>query len=784
MKFLTILFVTLISISIICNSQPYVEITDPGFADLGYGSFNFSDLDNDGFIDIVICGIEEITRELKTQICYNNQDGTFQCIDIPDFPKVYSANIALGDYNQDALPDILIAGDGYDPLVQLWKNEGLRSFSRVEAQLANVSSADANAEFRDYDNDGDLDILLSGFIHTDLYYIESTKIYKNEGNDHFTEIQLTNANDNRSGIFGDSDSDGDLDLLTNGWKGFGIHKNNGQGNFDDWNSLEFTFPAGIMKWFDYDNDGKLDIIISGRGAAADDYFTRIMENTGNPEVPFVFLENTPFVPLMRSSIDIKDYDDDGDMDILMAGTVDFDAKTYIVKIYDFQDGNYIENTTVTLPQLGNSCARWFDLENDGDYDMLISGEFDSLSISGCDNEFHTILLRNELNSNTFLKNTSPSIPTNLNIVTSQDSATLSWDRSSDNETPQNQLSYNVAVNSFYGDSNFIYVESDVPTGTRFLPQYGNAQTLTTKFLRDMSEGLYYGRVQSIDAVFSGSGFSAPELFAIGIPAKPASVTAEVISSTEIDLYWEDSSVNEFRYVIEQQTNLTPGLGFEVIGQVGTDTSSFTTQYSGDGIYSFRIKSENPNGSSEYSISDNIAVGIPHKPDTLLLEIGLGIVELSWNNMINELGFILERSFTGEAGTYETIAAISMNDTTYSDPIVQYDYVYYRLKAVNPNGESPFVYAEYNLVLGFENLNDVSPIVIYPNPAKDMILIDHIDKQCEQVILYDITNNILFDHNISKNVKTLSINLSGYKPGLYFLVFQGKSRIVCKRIIVE
>ena len=69
----------------------------------------------------------------------------------------------------------------------------------------------------DYDNDGDLDILLTG----DTGSIRVSKIYRNDGDNTFTEqtsIALTGVNDS-SVAWGDYDNDGDLDILLTGYTG-------------------------------------------------------------------------------------------------------------------------------------------------------------------------------------------------------------------------------------------------------------------------------------------------------------------------------------------------------------------------------------------------------------------------------------------------------------------------------------------------------------------------------------------------------------------------------------
>ena len=72
-----------------------------------------------------------------------------------------------------------------------------------------------SVDWGDYDNDGDLDILITG----ETYSGEDSKIYKNNGDGTFTEqtgISLTGVSYS-SAAWGDYDNDGDLDIVLSGY---------------------------------------------------------------------------------------------------------------------------------------------------------------------------------------------------------------------------------------------------------------------------------------------------------------------------------------------------------------------------------------------------------------------------------------------------------------------------------------------------------------------------------------------------------------------------------------
>jgi len=83
-----------------------------------------------------------------------------------------------------------------------------------------------------------------------------------------TEISLTGVNES-SVAWGDYDNDGDLDILITGLSDPGgwiskIYSNNGNNSFTEQTGISLTGVAqGSVAWGDYDNDGDLDILLTG-----------------------------------------------------------------------------------------------------------------------------------------------------------------------------------------------------------------------------------------------------------------------------------------------------------------------------------------------------------------------------------------------------------------------------------------------------------------------------------------------------------------------------------------
>ena len=180
------------------------------------------------------------------------------------------------DYDGDNLLDAFcskIFGLGY-----LMKNSGNGTFADVSttADMTATAASDAmSAAWGDYNNSGRPSVVLAR-------KNQPLTLYHNNGDGTFTDVSDTSglsvAVDAQSAIWGDYDNDGWLDLfVTAGPYPSGAHSahwlfhNNGNGTFSD-----VSATAGISRttqaatgavWFDYDNDGYLDLYVGNWGTA-------------------------------------------------------------------------------------------------------------------------------------------------------------------------------------------------------------------------------------------------------------------------------------------------------------------------------------------------------------------------------------------------------------------------------------------------------------------------------------------------------------------------------------
>lgn len=249
----------------------------------------------------------------------------------------------------------------------------------------------ANA-WGDYDGDGDLDFVISGL---DAQSILITALYANNQG---TFSEVTTAHLTGVGVgsveWGDYDNDGDLDLLLCGATVNSIddkrpitriYINTGGGHFDE--LVRAQLPAmyhGEAKWGDYNNDGRLDIVLAGNGK------TGVFKNLGDGTFAELPNLNFPFL-FTNGRVSWSDYDNDGDL-FFSGWNGGYMNEGSVAKLFrnDGQDA-FIDVTPSVLRGQHRGDAAWGDVNADGDLDLVVAGDF---RLNGYDQCYSTLYLNN------------------------------------------------------------------------------------------------------------------------------------------------------------------------------------------------------------------------------------------------------------------------------------------------------------------------------------------------------------------------------------------------------
>ena len=482
--------VFLLATSLLMHAQQF-EAAGISFAGAGRSAVAWADYDNDHDLDLLVSGIG--ADDMPVTVLYRNDNGDFSDSGI-EFTPVKESSACWGDYDQDGDQDLLLCGNSMTgDVTRIYRNdEG--TFTEIDPGLPAIQNGESI--WADVDSDGDLDIFITGNWIAALYLNQ-------EGS--FTGMgQSFGYFSSSSAAFGDYDNDGDLDLLIIGDSGAGAVSKifrNDDGSFIDVGAGLSGLMSGTTSWVDYDNDGDLDVAISGFDDALEAQFF-LYKNDGKQFTP-VYSGIEGFA---LGGADWADFDLDGDIDLVTSGKAT-GCGAYVSGIYR-NDGNDVFYKLSDAISTATRCALgWADFENDGDPDFIIAG-LNTLEVP------FTKLYLNTAGDNQFKPNSPPSSPVYFASEVTGNEALLSWTGAIDPETSFPGLNYNLMLSSSLGGCEIISPMSIYPEGTRMITGIGNAGQIESLRVGSLMPGTYYWSVQAIDQAYEGSEFSAQQTFTI------------------------------------------------------------------------------------------------------------------------------------------------------------------------------------------------------------------------------------------------------------------------------
>jgi hypothetical protein len=337
------------------------EFTDihAGLKEAFYSSTAWGDYDGDGDLDVLITGS-------RLALVYRNDNGTFTDLNA-GLTGVNDSSGDWGDYDNDGDLDILITGESLTGgITKIYRNDG-GVFADIQIGLPGVRKG--SGVWGDYDHDGRLEIVLSGYAGPEII----TRIYRNNGNNSFVDINAhLMAVYESSAAWGDFDSDGDLDLAMSGVgaDGTDIYRNDG-GAFTRLTIMPDGTGVwwGSVAWGDYDNDGDLDLLMNGY-VPGDNPKLYLFRNEGGS---FTRIYLGAIGGTYHGNAAWGDYNNDGNLDIAIVGNKSLGYLPY-AGIWRNDGNNGFTDITAGLPGLKDGSITWGDYDNDGRLDIVLVGE--------------------------------------------------------------------------------------------------------------------------------------------------------------------------------------------------------------------------------------------------------------------------------------------------------------------------------------------------------------------------------------------------------------------------
>lgn len=313
----------------------------------------------------------------------------FQEVEIRDIAKMrINYGNAVADYDQDGDLDVFIvaynsfASNDPESWSRLLENKGgwfedVTISAGFGSQYANSAASDnkIGASWGDFDNDGYPDLFLA--------HSASIQLYRNMGNGTFSDVSAKSnitpcaACVNTSGLWWDYDNDGDLDLYISDYQNPNrLFNNQGDGTF-----AEVTLAVGLddhgSTWcsipFDVNGDGWMDLyVINDYGQSR--FYVNENANFFRDSTIKYGLRNTG----NAMGVTIGDYNNDGYFDMYITNISEFQGNALFT---GSTSGGFSEEAVAQGVENGHWGwgTHFFDADHDGDEDLYLVNGWGSLT---------------------------------------------------------------------------------------------------------------------------------------------------------------------------------------------------------------------------------------------------------------------------------------------------------------------------------------------------------------------------------------------------------------------
>ncbi len=709
------------------------------------------DYDGDGDLDLYV---SNGSRPSATSI-FNQENFLMECTGDSTFTSNLSAGgivsdqevtagATAGDYDGDGDWDMFVTRAASNDLFStnpkdnlLYINNNDKTFSSLGAgDVVSEDEYSTSAAWVDYDNDGDLDLLVKNGTPEANGIPKKPFLYQNNNG---TLTAVTSAGDllnfnTYAGavVWCDYDNDGDQDVyLCSGGDGpYGrLFRNDGGGVFTNVVQIDSAMRDVGASWADYDNDGDFDLYIVNTGT--NDNILLVNDGTGNFTIDQ--LSNVVNDGQADYGSAWGDFDNDGDLDLFLAVSKDVGQIIYNILYENSGYPNYtftmITNTVAVTDTNNSRSAAWGDFNRDGFLDLAVvhwdrynpnniyynlgnTNHWLQVVPRGTQTNKYGIGVRVKakatINGNTYWQmreiqsqtgfgsQDQPWAHFGLGDATQVDSLTVYWPVSGITtvftDVPADQF-----VTVVEGDLNVTYTIEAGDTSHFFFGNTGASIEFTANNDADGGD-LTVVRYTTgpTNNAFSGSA-SAPD---------GSTVTPDRVAT---DRYWSitNNGLASFTYTISLDITNLPGVSNPdrlVIVKRADNTQPWVpvnTTRSGNRLYASGLTSF-----SEFAIASNTADNsLPVTLQQFNARVEDNVVVLQWvtEAEINNLGFELERS-TSPAGPFVRIAGYQTHpqlkgqgntntrtEYKYRDTQVEPGNVYYyRLYDVDYSGQRSLI----------------------------------------------------------------------------------------------
>ena len=328
------------------------------------GGVGFFDCDNDGRLDVVVTNGSSVDRyrtggDLMVTLYRQGADGKFTNVTEQAGLSVkgWGMGVAVADFDNDGNLDLFVTGFGHSVL---YRGLGSCKFQDVteKAGLSGITGFATGAAWGDYDRDGKVDLFVSRYVHVDMNHLPAF------GSDEkFCRFKGVLVQCGPWGMPGEGDY---------------LFHNRGDGTFEDVSKKAgmddpgHRYGLGAI-WFDYDNDGWPDLYVAND--AGPNFLYKNRHDGTFDEVGMLSASalGEDGQELGSMGVDVADYDHDGKFDVFVTNYTDQVNNLY----RNLGEGAFQDMTwPAKLGQPSFPYVKWgtgfVDFDNDGWVDVFVA----------------------------------------------------------------------------------------------------------------------------------------------------------------------------------------------------------------------------------------------------------------------------------------------------------------------------------------------------------------------------------------------------------------------------